>query len=232
MSSSCERLPENYVINEIGNRGAADPQPLVVERPNATSREANATDRWACMASVAKKQTGKASKWTLEKAGPFRGAAQADATSKRDAFVRDYMNPKTTSAATTKRTRSNMEGMASQASEGAGHRAKRAAAPCSFMLESAQRQRGPKPGQGIAGPGRGHKNAMIHASSVVELPNLPLPANWLERHAVQKRWQTRAIEQLQERTRQLEAQLMERDEVIQRQDAMIMQLREKVCTSG
>ncbi|KAJ1627059.1 hypothetical protein T492DRAFT_1028197, partial [Pavlovales sp. CCMP2436] len=81
-------------------------------------------------------------------------------------------------------------------------RARRSSAPPNLADHNLER-RGPRPGEGRAGPGRGCTFERTTPVSVASPPLLPTPpgagaTNWLVQHSLMKQWRTARIEQLEQ----------------------------------
>ncbi|KAJ1621231.1 hypothetical protein T492DRAFT_1072016 [Pavlovales sp. CCMP2436] len=137
---------------------------------------------WEVVARVERQLTGKASGWTSE--ARLLMAATKDAVLERRAELFDeYVHTPQVTLEPKRKT--------AVVSAPAAQRARRNSAPTTFSLNEGRR--GPPPGGGRAGPGRGHTfEHTPHAP--VESPLLPPPgvlvANWLTQHTLRKQWET------------------------------------------
>lgn len=79
----------------------------------------------------------------------------------------------------------------------------------------------------------GRKAAQRFASSSYPLADIIPPeipdGNWLKRLSLKKQWQTRTMQELQERTKCLEMKLLHKEACIQDQEKTILRLRARVC---
>lgn len=219
-------LGEGYHLNARENRAAAREQPPALERRCLTKGRERI--RWHCMALVAKRLTGKAKGWLLEKAGAFAANSKEEVLAARDEFIASYMNP-----------REPPKGSRPSIPLPARESSKRQARPDNLM-----EGRHPSGGKRRAGPGRGHVN-----EAAAFLPNLPaeeeepLPScvmpgdgatstassNWLQQLSMKTQWQTRRMRDQDARIKDLEIKLAVQDAKIQQQDETIQRLRERVC---
>lgn len=213
---------EEFRMNPEGTRAVAR------EQPDARAKQikGKADFIYISKAKVAKKQTGKASGWTVETCD-FQGRTEAEAIQKRELFIEKYMRVRSYTVG--KRPHSAATDLAHQ-----GERQKRmaaAAVPCMDLRLAV----GPRPGQGRAGPGRGHTceaaakpvQITVHSNFEPPLPEMHRGSCWLERLTLKKQWQTKMMDEQVERIRNQEELLIAKDAVIGKQAETIMKLRDQ-----
>ena len=175
-----------------GGRRSHDPQQEPVERL------ANRADqRWEATAHVEKRMTGKADGWAREPPKKFTAATKEEVLGKRAEFIDTFLHAQQRAPATIKRTATATD------APPVARRARRVSAPLKFSEGTADGRRGPLPGEGRAGPGRGHTLELTAPVAVLEQPRMPPPAgvdsaNWLRQLSLKKQWQTAYTKQLKD----------------------------------
>lgn len=185
-------VPTGFEPNAMADRAVAREQPSAKERPGMQ----RPSQRWACTALVAKRQTGKATRWTIEPPkGPFRGPTEADAIAARTVFLQAYMNPVQRSGASKRPVPSDSSTSSSNSLE---KRARRAVAP--GFLKEPVRNTAPKTPR--CGPGRGHRyeytSDLPIEEQIVVPPANALNANWFKQLQLMQQWRTERIAQLEQ----------------------------------
>lgn len=155
-----------------------------------------------------KQNTGKAGGWTTLRKD-FTAATKEEVLTERDAWLHKETHRKR--APPTKRAPSNND---AHDAEPPAQRPRRASCPASLKDEHADHaRRGPVPGEGTAGPGRGHTFEYHIDIARYSFDDLPLPppgvANktWLEQHGLRLKWKTEYMQALEARCSDLEAKL-------------------------
>jgi hypothetical protein len=125
-------------------------------------------------------------------------ANREDVLSLRAQYIDCYLHASRRAQAAHKRTASDALVVPT------AQRARRASAPSNLTEGGADRnegRRGPLPGEGRAGPGRGHILESTVPVEILAQPLMPPPglgcANWLQQLTLKKQWQTKRIEQLE-----------------------------------
>ena len=174
-------------------RRAADEQPEPVERPGR-----HECQRWEATALVYKATTGKAAGGWVTEPHKLMAANREDVLSLRAQYIDCYLHASRRAQAAHKRTASDALVVPT------AQRARRASAPSNLTEGGADRnegRRGPLPGEGRAGPGRGHILESTVPVEILAQPLMPPPglgcANWLQQLTLKKQWQTKRIEQLE-----------------------------------
>ena len=159
--------------------------------------------RWQAYAEWEELRTGKAARkdqWYSRKSRDrIKAATKEELLQRRAEFLRDQLHPEPRGAKTGKRFAPTEE-------RTPGER-KRAATPDSFA-EPRHGLQGPSSSEARPGPGRGHRYEP--ARSLREQIEETLPpadqlakANWLQKIALKKEWQTARMEELEEQVRRL-----------------------------
>jgi hypothetical protein len=172
-------------------RRALDVQPEPIEFPRQHPKQ-----RWSVTAIVERQMTGNAVGWSREEPKKFSAATKDEVLSKRAEFIDAYLHA-------AQKAKRPTEGRP-KPDEPHAQRAKRGAAPSVLtdrFPDHIEGRRGPPPGGGRAGPGRGRTFVRTAPVSVAQEVLLPPPNvsehDWLAQHSMRKQWQTGRIEQVE-----------------------------------
>lgn len=172
-------------------RRVSSAQPEPIHRPTMHPSQC-----WVLVAHVEKKMTGKATGWTRE-TKKLTAATKDAVLLKRAEFFHEFLHAPQMAPA---------KRLAAEAAAPVAQRARRSSAPLDLAEGYPDHnfgRRGPLPGEGRAGPGRGRTLERTTPLSIAASSTLLLPpagedaTNWLVQHSRKKLWQTAYIVQLE-----------------------------------